>query len=159
MAKSAWTEAPYGKKAEPSTSDIARFFSKVDKNGPIVRKKLGRCWLWTRSRTDGGYGQFGIGGTTKPAHRFSWSIHRGIIPPNAMVLHQCDTAPCVNPKHLYLGTAKDNRLDRTNRGSALRNPQVRKAREAYAFFTIEERRVLKQFAAQLIREASDAAGQ
>jgi len=32
------------------------------------------------------------------------------------ICHTCDNPPCFNPKHLYLGTAKTNRIDQLNSG-------------------------------------------
>lgn len=69
------------------------------------------CWLWTAGVTDDGYGKFKVKGKMIPAHRFSYEQTNGPIPDGLWVLHKCDTPPCVNPAHLWLGTAMDNTLD------------------------------------------------
>lgn len=66
-----------------------------------------------------GYGHIHAGdGTRKSlgAHRASWMLAHGPIPPGLMVLHRCDNPPCVNPDHLFLGTAKDNVGDMDTKG-------------------------------------------
>lgn len=65
------------------------------------------CWLFLGSKNGDGYGTYG--GTT--AHRLSWEIHRGEIPKGKWVLHHCDNPPCINPDHLYTGSASDNNFD------------------------------------------------
>lgn len=77
------------------------------------------CWLWTASLRHGtGYGQMHYLRNFKPelAHRISWMLHRGPIPPEMYVLHQCDVRCCVNPEHLYIGTPQDNIDDMVRRG-------------------------------------------
>ena len=48
------------------------------------------------------------------AHVASWIMHNGPIPDGKWVLHCCPERHvpwCVNPEHLYLGTAQDNSRD------------------------------------------------
>ncbi len=74
------------------------------------------CWEWTGSLTEG-YGSF----DHRKAHRVSWEMHNGPIPQGAgahgtCVLHKCDNPSCVNPTHLFLGTNRDNAIDRERKG-------------------------------------------
>lgn len=75
------------------------------------------CWEWTRARDHEGYGLFKISSPRRSvrAHRFAWEIANGHSPGNRMVLHSCDNPPCCNPRHLYLGDAKRNAMDRSER--------------------------------------------
>jgi hypothetical protein len=50
------------------------------------------------------------------AHRASYRISVGPIPPGILVCHKCDNPICVRPDHLFLGTARDNNVDRANKG-------------------------------------------
>lgn len=73
------------------------------------------CWEWKGSKSKDGYGKFVALGN-QLAHRVSWIIHNGEIPKGLQVLHECDNPPCVNPKHLFLGTNHDNVLDKVKKG-------------------------------------------
>lgn len=75
------------------------------------------CWLWFGCSNPRGYGKVGSGdGRTLLAHRASWMVHRGEIPDGLCVLHKCDTPSCINPEHLFLGTYRDNAIDREAKG-------------------------------------------
>ncbi len=88
--------------------NIARFWSKVDKNGPIPKDKpeLGPCWVWTDSLTRYGYGRLGIGFDLFFAHRISFLIHNGYDPRPLDILHLCNNPRCV--RHITAGTPGDN---------------------------------------------------
>jgi hypothetical protein len=70
-----------------------------------------RCWLWVGAKKRGGYGHLHYRGHNLGAHRVSWLVHKGPIPAGLHVLHRCDTPPCVNPAHLFVGTDQDNKDD------------------------------------------------
>lgn len=71
------------------------------------------CWVWTASlNRSGGYGKIGAGNKTLYAHRISYEFNVGPIPLGLEVCHRCDINHCVNPSHLWLGTHKENMVDR-----------------------------------------------
>ena len=66
------------------------------------------CWIWDGYRNPAGYGMISFDGKQQLAHRAAWEFHYGKIPVNMKVCHACDTPPCINPGHLWLGTQTDN---------------------------------------------------
>jgi hypothetical protein len=80
------------------------------------------CWLWTGVTMWQGYPVLAIGsrklGTRKQvrAHRLSYEIYNGPIPSGMYVCHKCDVPICINPNHLFLGTAADNIRDMMAKG-------------------------------------------
>lgn len=82
------------------------------------------CWEWTGKRDGPGYGALWVAGKTRGAHRVSWEMHNGAIPPGMFVCHSCDNRGCVRPDHLWLGTNEDNMQDAANKGRLVR-PAIR----------------------------------
>lgn len=50
------------------------------------------------------------------AHRYIYTQHKGPIPDGMHLCHTCDNPLCVNPDHMFIGTAKDNMQDRERKG-------------------------------------------
>ena len=78
------------------------------------------CIEWPLSKDKDGYGwdKLYINGKNKTikAHRTSYLIFHGDIPETLQVCHSCDNPSCINPKHLWLGTCKQNIEDRDRKG-------------------------------------------
>jgi len=82
----------------------------------------GDCWQWTDSLTAKGYGRFSYNGKAERAHRVSWLLHRGPIPDGMLVCHRCDNPGCVNPDHLFLGSAAESTADMDAKGRRVTVP-------------------------------------
>lgn len=119
-----------------------KFWSKVNRLDDIEA-----CWEWRGTILGGRYGQLYYGTQKYLAHRVSWHIHNNTeYNPNVFVCHKCDNTKCVNPGHLFLGTAKDNYEDSRRKGrnlcgikhprAKLNEDQVREIRKSTKHFRI-----------------------
>lgn len=97
-----------------NTNDIKRFESKITKTQG--------CWSYSGYHDSDGYGRFWYNGTNIGAHQFSILMGGGTIPKGYFVCHHCDNPGCVNPNHLFVGTAADNSRDRDQKGRHVSTP-------------------------------------
>ncbi len=106
-SKACW----YSFNTEPPEIKFWRFVQK----GP-------NCWLWVGTKM-GRYGCFQYRKDGSPikeyAHRFSWMLVNGLIPPDINILHDCpngDNPLCIKPDHLWPGSHTDNMRDMIEKG-------------------------------------------
>lgn len=104
-------------KADSELSEIDRLrfrgWAVVKRDTPNAE---GPCWEWQGNRDEKGYGTLSLPPKrTVFAHRLAYEVWVA-FPGNLSVLHHCDNPPCINPNHLWLGTAEDNLRDMATKG-------------------------------------------
>ena len=77
------------------------------------------CHLW-KAATNKGYGQImvWVNGRKrmKQAHRVAYELKHGSVPAHLDVCHKCDVRKCLNDRHLFVGTRKQNIRDALHKG-------------------------------------------
>lgn len=98
------------------------------------------CWLWVGGTARYGYGTFRLNKKGHMAHKFSYEMFKGQVPPGYVIRHKCDVTCCVNPDHLDIGTQADNLRDMHERG---RNNQPFGEAKSQSKLTTEKVREIK----------------
>lgn len=133
------TPLPPRKKGPQPTPLISRMLAKIDVSGG---EDACHPWLGTKSRE--GYGMIYNQPTRRKerAHRMMYEIlHGPITDPELVVRHTCDNPPCCNPKHLLLGTRKQNAEDRGKRKRGREHRQSGEANTNAKLFDADVARV------------------
>ena len=122
-----------------SESTAKRFESKIDKCSHD------ECWEWTGAKNHDGYGVFSDDkGILKRAHRLSYELFFGKPPiDKPLILHKCNNRGCVNPYHLYAGTASDNMKDRLNSGYIHKDNIPKTADKMFKYLITNHKRTKK----------------
>lgn len=100
------------------------------------------CWIWEGTLESHGYGKVNTRKNGKQKnlkmHRFAYELFVGHIPKGMSVCHRCDIPCCVNPKHLFLATHRENMLDRDAKGrcrSGIKNTVLTHCKNGHGFST------------------------
>lgn len=117
-----WCAAHYKRVARTGSADESNPLSGCAQT-PVQRLEskstfipISGCRLWFGAAVPKGYGVMFYQGKQQYAHRVSWHLVNGQIPDGLQILHRCDVPACINPKHLFLGTQKENIQDMLVKG-------------------------------------------
>lgn len=100
------------------TTDIEIGSAEVWYANSLIEKAIKEedCLLCHLKPISAGYSYIWLEGKRVRASRFIYTVFKGPIPEGHFVLHECDNPRCINPEHLFPGTAQDNTQDMLTKG-------------------------------------------
>lgn len=108
-----------------------------------IKKTENGCWLFKKS-TSGSYSKIRWKKKWYSAHRCSYEVFKGEIPEGKWVCHRCDIPKCINPDHLFIGSASENRKDCIKKGRSNSNIGENSVFAKFTDTQVEEMRALKK---------------
>lgn len=133
------------------TTDL--YINRAKFDARIYESEKNDCWHMSGGQHPQGYpmipgykistGRAGM----HTGHRVMYQLHHGAIPQGQNVIHQCLDMTCVNPAHLFLGTAEDRgahmrEMGHTTLGISQRRECRKQANRTYKY-TEEEIRFVR----------------
>lgn len=90
------------------TSDANHYFKEHYREDSDSWCNASRCWSWTGTKNENGYGELRVNNKKILAHRYSVVMSGRKISDDLVVDHLCERPECVNPLHLEIVTQSEN---------------------------------------------------
>lgn len=126
----------------PTQEEVASYYA-------TLFAETGPCEEWAKSKDGGGYGEAWHNGRHWKAHRLAWEqANFRHVSPGMVIRHRCDNPPCVNPRHLLIGTPADNTQDAIERcrvSAQLDSTKAKEIRNKYARGGITQTQLAEEY--------------